>query len=414
MAKRKAPPSRRRTTTRRRMMREADEEEEKEEKDDDETTLMKLTVAQLKERLRSNGLEAEKGWKKKDFVASLLRGGGGGGGGRRRFCEKDFDDATRRRTPTALSSKSNNGETETSSHPFFGRLDEDEDEDEEERRRRRDDFDDENDVNNDALSSSVLIKRATAKRKLIESCRGTYRGALFQSSPRETKRVFDAKRELEKYYDGKREEGKMDPRLRGRWKLIYTTAVDVTGLLVLSIPPPPLPFLPPPPIVVGDIYQEFKTDTKEIVNEIRASVPALLEEKDGVVLRVNATYKDRSSSNKTALELVFQEAVVSDVRISEFTEMLLAPAVLPRGELNQRVLLFLRDFEVRFPLFGRAATAMGGASNENERNEDGKITPGASVGKYEFSYCDEDVLIGKATGSQGIFIFTKEGDQSEQ
>ena len=335
---------------------------------------------------------------------------GGGGGRRRRFCEKDDDDATRRRTPTALSSKSNNGETETSSLPFFGR-DEDEDEDEEERRKRRDDFDDENDVN-DALSS--VLKRATAKRKLIESCRGTYRGALFQSSPRETKRVFDAKRELEKYYDGKREEGKMDPRLRGRWKLIYTTAVDVTGLLVLSIPPPPLPFLPPPPIVVGDIYQEFKTDTKEIVNEIRASVPALLEEKDGVVLRVNATYKDRSSSNKTALELVFQEAVVSDVRISEFTEMLLAPAVLPRGELNQRVLLFLRDFEVRFPLFGRAATAMGGASNENERNEDGKITPGASVGKYEFSYCDEDVLIGKATGSQGIFIFTKEGDQSEQ
>ena len=102
---------------------------------------------------------------------------------------------------------------------------------------------------------------------------------------------------------------------------------------------------------------------------------------------MNATYKDRSSSNKTALELVFQEAVVSDVRISEFTEMLLAPMVCcERGELNQRVLLFLRDFEVRFPLFGRAATAMGGASNENERDEDGKITPGASVGKYEFSY----------------------------
>ena len=335
-------------------------------------------------------------------VKTPTRGTTRGGGGRRRGGEKDDDDdATRRRRTTPAVSSNSNGETETSSHPFFGR-DEDEDDDE------KDD---------DALLSSVLRKRATAKRKLIESCRGTYRGALFQSSPEQTTRVFDAKRELEKYYhyDGKREEeGKMDPRLRGRWKLIYTTAVDVTGLLVLSIPPPPLPFLPPPPIVVGDIYQEFKTDTKEIVNEIRASVPALLEEKDGVVLRVNATYKDRSSSTKTALELVFQEAVVSDVRISEFTEMLLAPAVLPRGELNQRVLLFLRDFEVRFPLFGRAATAMGGASNENERNEDGKITPGASVGKYEFSYCDEDVLIGKATGSQGIFIFTKEGDQSEQ
>ena len=47
--------------------------------------------------------------------------------------------------------------------------------------------------------------RGRAKRKLIESCRGTYRGALFQSSPEQTKRVFDAKRELEKYYDGKRE-----------------------------------------------------------------------------------------------------------------------------------------------------------------------------------------------------------------
>ena len=38
-------------------------------------------------------------------------------------------------------------------------------------------------------------------------------------------------------------------------------------------------------------------------------------------------YKEVDSSNnsKKALELVFQEAVVSDVRISEFTETLLAP-----------------------------------------------------------------------------------------
>ena len=154
--------------------------------------------------------------------------------------------------------------------------------------------------------------------------------------------------------------------------------------------------------MVGDIFQEFKTDAKEIVNEIRASVPMILEEKDGVILRVNATYKEVDSSNnsKKALELVFQEAVVSDVRISELTETLLAPAILPRSELNQRALLFLRDFEVRFPLFGRAARAMGG-SDENG-------VSGAAVGRYEFSYCDEDVLIGKATGSQGIFIFTKD------
>ena len=248
-------------------------------------------------------------------------------------------------------------------------------------------------------------KRAVLKEKLVESCRGTYRGAIGFSNDREREDIRKAKEALEKFAAEEKEEEEdwMRNRLNGRWKLIYTTALDVTGLLVFSVPPPPLPFFPPPPIVVGDIFQEFKTDAKEIVNEIRASVPWVLEEKDGVILRVNATYKevdDSSNNSKKALELVFQEAVVSDVRISELTETLLAPAILPRSELNQRALLFLRDFEVRFPLFGRAARAMGG-SDENG-------VSGAAVGRYEFSYCDEDVLIGKATGSQGIFIFTKD------
>lgn len=256
------------------------------------------------------------------------------------------------------------------------------------------------DVNDDERKR----KRAVLKEKLIESCRGTYRGAVGFSNDREREDIRNAKEALETFGAEEKEEEKdwMRNRLNGRWKLIYTTALDVTGLLVFSVPPPPLPFFPPPPIVVGDIFQEFKTDAKEIVNEIRASVPWVLEEKDGVILRVNATYKEVDSSNnsKKALELVFQEAVVSDVRISELTETLLAPAILPRSELNQRALLFLRDFEVRFPLFGRAARAMGG-SDENG-------VSGAAVGRYEFSYCDEDVLIGKATGSQGIFIFTKD------
>ena len=90
---------------------------------------------------------------------------------------------------------------------------------------------------------------------------------------------------------------------------------------------------------------------------------------------------------------------MSDVRISEFTETLLAPAIFLSSELNQRVVIF-EDFEVRFPLFGRAARAMGG--DENGRRRAPRWV------RYEFSYCDEDVLIGKATGSQGIFIFTKD------
>jgi len=84
-------------------MREADEEEEEEE---DETTLMKLTVAQLKERLRSNGLEAEKGWKKKDFVASLLRGGGGGV--ERTALPMPSSAKTRKRTTTTTKTRTKN------------------------------------------------------------------------------------------------------------------------------------------------------------------------------------------------------------------------------------------------------------------------------------------------------------------
>ena len=195
------------------------------------------------------------------------------------------------------------------------------------------------DVNDDERKR----KRAVLKEKLIESCRGTYRGAVGFSNDREREDIRNAKEALETVAAEEKEEEKdwMRNRLNGRWKLIYTTALDVTGLLVFSVPPPPLPFFPPPPIVVGDIFQEFKTDAKEIVNEIRASVPWVLEEKDGVILRVNATYKevdDSSNNSKKALELVFQEAVVSDVRISEFTETLLAAAILPRSELNRRAL----------------------------------------------------------------------------
>ena len=164
--------------------------------------------------------------------------------------------------------------------------------------------DEEESSSSSSSSSSSEKERRRLKDALVEACRGMYRGALFASNERETKAIFDAKARLEQSFQQhqKSKEGEEfddfdDALLDGRWKLIFTTALDVTGLLVLSIPPPPVPFFPPPPVVVGDIFQEFKTETKEIVNEIRVSVPFLLEEKDGVILRVNATYKEAKSSN---------------------------------------------------------------------------------------------------------------------
>lgn len=57
------------------------------------------------------------------------------------------------------------------------------------------------------------------------------------------------------------------------------------------------------------------------------------------------------------LSLVFQEAKVSEVRISDAVEALVAPAILPRGSLNHQVLLAIRELELRFPLRG-AVTSM--------------------------------------------------------
>lgn len=68
-------------------------------------------------------------------------------------------------------------------------------------------------------------------------------------------------------------------QLPGLWKLEYTTAPDVVGILDAQR----LPFLQ-----VGDIFQQFTT-TEEAVckNIINLSVVPFLQEKDGVRLTVS-------------------------------------------------------------------------------------------------------------------------------
>ena len=89
-----------------------------------------------------------------------------------------------------------------------------------------------------------------------------------------------------------------------------------------------------------------------------------------------------------------------EVRVSDAIETLLAPALLPRGGFNHQLLLWLRELELRFPLLGAGAPPRDetpGVSDAATERE------GAPVGKYEVSYVDDDVLVGRAN-RLGTFV----------
>ena len=71
-----------------------------------------------------------------------------------------------------------------------------------------------------------------------------------------------------------------------------------------------------------------------------------------MALKVEAEYDLRAPRT---LSLVFREARVMEVRVSDAIETLLARALLPRGGFNHQLLLWLRELELRFPLLGAGA-----------------------------------------------------------
>lgn len=238
------------------------------------------------------------------------------------------------------------------------------------------------DVDADARADEA---RARARARLREACAGTYRGAL--ATRDDAAEIMAAAGALERLTTSETIEW---DALDGKWRLAYTNAADVLGLLMasqrLGVPE------------VGDIFQSFGcangTNTG-ITNEIRLSVPFLLSEAKvgapgGVGLRVQASFKD---VGRRRIALTFQEAQVSEISISPFAETLLAPAILPRSSLNHQVLMFIKELELKFPLRG-ALTSMGGGE------------AGAAVGTYHLTFCDEDMLIGRAAAG-GIYIFTR-------
>lgn len=227
-----------------------------------------------------------------------------------------------------------------------------------------------------------------ARAALLEACGGTYRGALARAEDRAA--IAEARGRLERFADASA--GIDFDVLDGRWRLVYTNAADVLGLLAAS-----RVFGTP---AVGDIFQSFRCANgrnEGITNEIRLSVPFLLSEAKrgepgGVGLRVQASYED---AGRRRLRLTFQEATVSEINISPLAETLLAPAILPRSSLNHQALMFIKELELKFPLRG-ALTSMGG----------GEPSRGAAVGTYHLTYCDEEVLVGHAAAG-GVYIFTR-------
>jgi len=262
--------------------------------------------------------------------------------------------------------------------------------------------------------SSAAI--AEAKRDLFRALDGTCRGAAATSGERRA--VDDAQVALESLSGQSARDLDLDA-LAGRWRLAYTTAGDVLSVLRLA--------RDVGVIEVGDIFQTFTADGR-LQNEIRLSLPGILApavrgEPGGLALKVEARYErdervDAAARETTdasprrpsrSLRLTFEEAALSDLRVSDAVEALIAPALLPRGGLNHRILLALRELEVRFPLRGALEEMLGGGGGGRaaEAGVADAPRPGAAVGTYRLSYLDEDVLVGRANELGGVFIFTR-------
>ncbi|MBA0560112.1 hypothetical protein Golob_017033 [Gossypium lobatum] len=200
--------------------------------------------------------------------------------------------------------------------------------------------------------------------------------------------------------------------LDGTWRLQYTSAPDVVVLLEVAAR---LPFFQ-----VGQIFQKFECRDQlrggVIRNVVRWSIPNLLEEQEGATLVVSAKFDVVSVRN---IYLQFEEIKVQDINISEQLQALIAPALLPRSFLSLQVPNYCPDFWLELALlnfvfchlhnlhvklevlhlvifinldFGRSSLIFGWRS---------------VGGLYYLSYLDQNMLLGRAVGGGGVFVFTK-------
>jgi hypothetical protein len=96
---------------------------------------------------------------------------------------------------------------------------------------------------------------------------------------------------------------------------------------------------------VGAIYQRFTSlDEGVVQNIIQGGDGLFVTPGDGLTFTVNAQYRP---SGPRTIELVFKSAQVGNAKITDGLEALIAPSVLPRGTLQQRLLLAAREARPR-------------------------------------------------------------------
>ncbi|KAJ8748445.1 hypothetical protein K2173_003340 [Erythroxylum novogranatense] len=216
------------------------------------------------------------------------------------------------------------------------------------------------------------------KHDLLRLVQDTQRGLATSADQRSL--IEEALVNVEKYNIG----APVDlVQLDGTWRLQYTSAPDV---LVLFEAAARLPFLQ-----VGQIFQKFECRDQAnggiVRNVVRWSIPTVFEEEEGVTLLVSAKFDVVSIRN---IHLQFEEISLQNIKISEELQALIAPAILPRSFLSLQILQFIRVFRAHFPV-----------------TNPGNPTRRSVGGLYYLSYLDRNMLLGRAVGGGGVFVFTR-------
>ncbi|XP_072963536.1 probable plastid-lipid-associated protein 10, chloroplastic [Typha angustifolia] len=226
-----------------------------------------------------------------------------------------------------------------------------------------------------SIAPSPSVELEQRKHDLLRAIQETQRGLI--TTPDQRSAIEEALVCVEKYDAGL----PVDlARLDGTWRLNYTSASDV---LILFEAAARLSFLQ-----IGQIFQKFECKDRSnggiVRNVVRWSIPTLLEEQEGATLLVSAKFSVLSKRN---IFLQFEEVAVENIRISEQLQALIAPAILPRSFLSLQILQFFRTLRAQVPVSGPERRSPGGL--------------------YYLSYLDRDMLLGRAVGGGGVFVFTR-------
>nr|XP_021842747.1 probable plastid-lipid-associated protein 10, chloroplastic isoform X1 [Spinacia oleracea] len=228
-----------------------------------------------------------------------------------------------------------------------------------------------------ATDTSLLYEVENRKHDLLRAVQETERG--LKTTPEQRSSIEEALVTVEKYDAGE----PIDlAKLDGTWRLQYTSAPDVVVLFEAASR---LPIFQ-----VGQIFQKFEcrneSDGGVVRNIIKWGIQNLLEDNEGATLLVSAKFSVVSRRN---IFLQFEEITLQDIVISEQLQAVIAPALLPRTFLSLQILQFIRSFKAQIPV----------TSTSPQRRSIG--------GLYYLSYMDNNMLVGRAVGGGGIFVFTR-------